>query len=305
MIAALLAPKLIVLYAFVLAAIFVHFRGRERLRFVRQITDHSTFMAPYNAFVYLCSAVPNRPILDVSVIPELGVLRENWTLIRDEALALSDGGLIARAQGYTDLSFNSFFKKGWKRFYLKWYEDYLPSARAACPRTVELLERVPGVNAAMFALMAPNSRLVRHRDPFAGSLRYHLGLVTPNSEECRIFIDGIAYHWRDGHDVLFDETYVHAPENLTGEPRIILFCDVERPLHGAVPRLLNRLMARHVVSATTSANVPGERIGFLNKVFRCVYPIRLVAKRLKKFHTPTYRVVNLGLYFGVLYLIFS
>ena len=35
------------------AALFVHLRGRERLAFMRQIADHSTFLAPYNAFVYL------------------------------------------------------------------------------------------------------------------------------------------------------------------------------------------------------------------------------------------------------------
>ena len=42
------------------AALFVHFRGRVRLKFGRQLTDHSTFTAPYNALVYLFSGVPNR-----------------------------------------------------------------------------------------------------------------------------------------------------------------------------------------------------------------------------------------------------
>ena len=43
------------------SALFVHYRGRVRLKFLRQLTDHSTFTAPYNALVYLFSAVPNRP----------------------------------------------------------------------------------------------------------------------------------------------------------------------------------------------------------------------------------------------------
>ena len=51
----------------------------------------------------------------------------------------------------------------------------------------------------MFANLPPGGKLVQHRDPYAGSLRYHLGLVVPKSPgECRIFIDGQSYSWRDG-----------------------------------------------------------------------------------------------------------
>jgi aspartyl/asparaginyl beta-hydroxylase (cupin superfamily) len=72
---------------------------------------------------------------------------------------------------------------------------------------------------------------VQHRDPYAGSLRYHLGLTVPKSPgECRIFIDGDPYSWRDGEDILFDETYLHYTEITTSDDRLILFCDVERPL---------------------------------------------------------------------------
>ena len=42
----------------------------------------------------------------------------------------------------------------------------------------------------MFAELPPGSRLVRHRDPYAGSLRYHLGLLTPNDPGCFIEVDG-------------------------------------------------------------------------------------------------------------------
>lgn len=61
----------------------------------------------------------------------------------------------------------------------------------------------------MFALLPPRSRLNPHRDPFAGALRYHLGLSMPNSDVCAIRADGQRYAWCDGADVMFDETYVH------------------------------------------------------------------------------------------------
>ena len=148
-------------------------------------------------------------------LPELAQLRDNWQVMRDEALALMGEGQIRAATGHNDLGFNSFFKEGWKRFYLKWYGAPLPSAQALCPKTVALVESLPSVNAAMFALLPPGGKLNRHRDPFAGSLRYHLGLSTPNSDACRIFIDGEPYSWRDGEDVLFDETFIHSAENKT------------------------------------------------------------------------------------------
>ena len=198
MVSALLAPKFVLLYVYIASAMYVHYRGRVRHGFFRQVTDHSTLMAPYNALMYLFSAVPNRPYVEVSGFPELAPLAENWQTIRREAQQLLESGRIRSATTYNDLGFNSFFKTGWKRFYVKWYDEPLPSAKSLCPRTAELVESIPGVNAAMFALLPPGTKLGAHRDPFAGSLRYHLGLVTPNSNKCRILVDGVECVWRDG-----------------------------------------------------------------------------------------------------------
>lgn len=53
-------------------------------------------------------------------IPELDVLKDNWQAIREEAMHLFDEGYIRAAEKNNDAGFGSFFKKGWKRFYLKW-----------------------------------------------------------------------------------------------------------------------------------------------------------------------------------------
>ncbi|MFZ5555305.1 MAG: aspartyl/asparaginyl beta-hydroxylase domain-containing protein [Pseudomonadota bacterium] len=301
----LLAPKYLVAALLLVSAVFVHFRGRVRHGFFRQLTDHSTFLAPYNAFMYLFSAVPPKPYLDVVQFPDLRVLQDNWEAIRDEALALQQEGEIKAAATYNDLGFNSFFRTGWKRFYLKWYDDYLPSARAKCPRTVALLEQVPSVTAAMFALLPPDGRLVRHRDPFGGSLRYHLGLATPNSPECCIYVDGERYFWRDGEAVMFDETYIHYAENKTDRQRIILFCDVERPLTSRFARSVNRWVSRHLVKASATQNVAGEKVGALNRVFGTVYRVRLLGKRIKRWNRGVYYALKWLLIGGLLYLIFA
>lgn len=295
--------KFVAIGLFLASVMLVHFRGKVRHRFARQLTDHSTFLAPYSVLVYLFSAVPSRPYLDRRAFPELDLLRDNWQAIRDEGLRLLDEGSIRAATSYNDLGFNSFFRKGWKRFYLKWYGDSLPSAKTLCPQTVALLERVPSVNAAMFALLPPGGKLPAHRDPFAGSLRYHLGLRTPNSDACYIMVDGERYYWRDGEDVVFDETYIHYAENQSDITRLILFCDVERPFKNRAMAAVNRFLARHVVKAGATQNVPGEKVGILNHIFGYVYYIRVWAKQLKKANRNAYYALKYALVAGILLLI--
>jgi beta-hydroxylase len=300
----LLAPKFFILYALVLCAVYIHFRGKVRHTFLRQLTDHSTFMAPYNVLMYVFSGVPNTPFIEVERFPELERLRDNWEIIRDEAAALYDTGHVKASKKYDDMGFNSFFRSGWKRFYLKWYDDFLPSAQELCPKTVALLRETPSISAAAFTMMAPRSRLVTHRDPFAGSLRYHLGLITPNSEDCRIAVDGTPYVWRDGEDVVFDETFIHSPENDTDEKRIILFCDVVRPLRFRPIAALNRFVSTHFIKGTATKNEEGDKVGFLNRAFGTVYRTRLVGKKLKEKSRFVYYALKWILILGGLYLIF-
>jgi beta-hydroxylase len=304
MLSALLAPKFILLYVYIASTMYVHYRGRVRHGFFRQVTDHSTLMAPYNALMYLFSAVPNRPYVEVSGFPELAPLAENWQTIRREAQQLLESGRIRSATTYNDLGFNSFFKTGWKRFYVKWYDEPLPSAKSLCPRTAELVESIPGVNAAMFALLPPGTKLGAHRDPFAGSLRYHLGLVTPNSDLCRIVVDGEPYAWRDGEPVMFDETFIHVAENRSDVTRIILFCDIERPLRTRLVRALNRFVKTTLIRASQTENAPGDRVGVLNHVFNAVYRVRLIGKAIKRRSRVAHYTLKWLIFGGLLYLIF-
>lgn len=290
-------PKYLLLYTYLSSGAYIHFRGKLRHRFLRQLTDHSTLMAPINAFMYLFSKVPNTPYHDVNQYPELSILKENWKTIRSEAQNLVEQGYIGVSEGYTDVGFNSFFRKGWKRFYIKWYKDFHPSAKSLCPETVKLLNHIPNIKAAMFALLPKNSHLTKHRDPYAGSLRYHLGLITPNSEKCRIIVDNEQYHWRDGEAVMFDETYIHYAVNESDMDRIILFCDVERPLKNRFAIFVNRLFSRIIMTSSATKNFGNEKIGIFNKCFKYIYSIRLVGKKLKEFNKP--------LYYGVKYLLFA
>lgn len=280
--------KLILVALFAFSIAYVHFRGQVRHRFTRQLSDHSSFLAPINVLLYLFSREPSRPYLPPADFPELAKIQENWQVIREEAMNLVKAGQIKRSDIPDDVGFNSFFKTGWKRFYLKWYGDNHPSATQLCPRTTELLQGIGSVKAAMFAELPPGSRLVRHRDPYAGSYRYHLGLITPNSPDCYISVDGQRYHWRDGEAVVFDETYIHYAENKTDQNRIILFCDIERPLKYGWATAFNRWFGKHVMAAASSPNDAQDRTGGLNAAFIKLHKIRVRGKALKKRNRTRY-----------------
>ncbi len=300
----LLYVKIAVAAVLIGSFFFIHLRGRIRFRLLRQLTDHSTLLAPINALIYLFSKVPRDPYLDPASMPGLELLRSNWQTIREEALSLSDEGHIKPSDKRNDLAFNSFFKKGWKRFYFKWYGPWFPSAVDRCPKTIALLSQVPGLNAAMLTQLSPGTDLRRHRDPFAGSLRYHLGLATPNSPKCRILVDGQEYYWKDGEHILFDETYIHEAYNDTDQNRIILFCDMARPLHTPVMRLVNRVVSHVLGRATATENMDGDRVGILNRLYGGFFAFQQFAKRVKNWNRTFYYTLKYGLMIGLVYLIF-
>ena len=254
--------------------------------------------SPANCLLYLTTeARGSGPILDIAHFPELASLRDNWEIIRDEALALQNRHYfdVTKRPGtpaYYDVGFRTFFKNGWSRFYLKWYGYTHHSARALCPKTVAILSGVPSLNGAMFALLPAGSQLSRHADPMACSLRYHLGLATPNSDRCFINIDGADHSWRDGQVLMFDETYLHYAHNDTGQPRLILMCDIDRPtnLLGSVLNMFYKGLARLSVVPNTDC----DRRGFANRVFSSLAPLLSRSRQLKQTNRSLYLVLKYG-----------
>ncbi|HBC17624.1 MAG TPA: aspartyl/asparaginyl beta-hydroxylase domain-containing protein, partial [Alcanivorax sp.] len=73
-------------------------------------------------------------------------------------------------------------------------------------KTMALLDQLPSMNIALFAVLMPGKKLNRHHDPFAYTLRYSMGLSTPNDEGCGLTVNEDDYIWRDGDSIIFDET---------------------------------------------------------------------------------------------------
>jgi len=273
------------------------YRGQARWDgFGEYIRKGWPIFTPFNCLLYLFTAPKARPaIMDMSQFPELKELEENWEVIRREALELmAEGGFDQitdkDSASYYDIGFRTFYKYGWTKFYVNWYGYTHESAKRTCPKTVELLSKIPQVNGAMFSVLPPGGQLTRHLDPVACSLRYHLGLDTPNDDRCYISVDDQKYSWRDGEPLLFDVTYLHFAHNDADKSRLILMCDIERPM-SPIGRLLNwpyKLLMR----ATVVPNTDEDKRGFANKTFSTLVPLLDKSKRLKETNLPAYKALK-------------
>jgi beta-hydroxylase len=87
---------------------------------------------------------------------------------------------------------------------------------------------------------------------------------------------------------MFDETFIHRAENATDQNRIILFCDVERPMKYGFMTAINRWVSHHIVKASATQNMDGEHVGVLNKVFGGLYEIHLASRRAKQWNRKVY-----------------
>lgn len=287
-----------VLLAYASCILFVRHRSSVTFPLGRQLTDFSTFMVPFNLPAYLLSRVPTTPRIGAEHFPELRLIQDNWEVIRDEALALYEHGHIAAKD---DLPASSFYKNGrWKSFYLKLYDSDIPSARALAPSTMALLDKTPSINIALFAMLMPGKKLSNHHDPFAYTLRYSLGLSTPNSEECALIIDGEHYTWRDGESIIFDETYFHSAHNRTDVPRIILMTDVDRPLRLKWVQRTYFLFGRFFNSLFAIDNLDSQLSGIGNRLGKGVLAYSALLKRIKRSNRSLYIVGKWVILLGLL-----
>ncbi|BCQ28463.1 hypothetical protein NK8_66520 (plasmid) [Caballeronia sp. NK8] len=76
--------------------------------------------------------------------------------------------------------------------------------------------------------------------------------MTLTDENCAIIVDGERYSWRDGEEVVFDETYLPWAENKTGKNRIILFFDIERPMKYRWAQAFNHSVGGFLMRAATA-----------------------------------------------------
>jgi aspartate beta-hydroxylase len=193
-------------------------------------------------------------VLDLdSNFPDWARFADNWEAIRDEALLV--GQRLAQVPRFheimreqTDISAND--GRDWRMFILKAYGVDVPRNRARCATLSALLDECDDVVSCALSFLAPGKHIPRHRGPFRGVLRFHLGLAMPRAADSSLGtlldVDGEEHRLDDGDCLLWDDTYPHEVWNRTDEVRIALLLDVWRSDMPLDMRMLSHLVAAAV-----------------------------------------------------------
>jgi ornithine lipid ester-linked acyl 2-hydroxylase len=189
-------------------------------------------LAPIERFIGKRSLVGDATFFEGDRFPWIAEIEANWTTIRSELQdVLADREALPNFQDISKDQIEITDDDRWKTYFLYGYGFEAKLGVETCPKTAELMRRIPGMTTAMFSILSPRKHILDHRGPYKGVLRYHLGLIVPQDvPACRIRVGEDIRHWEEGKSLVFDDTFNHEVWNDTDETRVVLFVDVLRPL---------------------------------------------------------------------------
>ncbi|MDO6416751.1 aspartyl/asparaginyl beta-hydroxylase domain-containing protein [Sphingomonas sp. BIUV-7] len=183
-----------------------------------------------DALIARSSLIPNDPLLDPDLFDWTAMLRANWQAIRDEALAVVRQPDLVPLLDEISPDHQDIAPPGkWRSFFLHGYGFSVPENLARCPRTADLVARIPGLNSAFFSILAPGAHIPAHRGVTKALLTCHLGLIVPEGR-LEMAVGPETVRWAPGETILFDDSWTHEVWNETAETRVILLLQVKRPL---------------------------------------------------------------------------
>ena len=176
-------------------------------------------------------------------------IESKWELIRDEYININASQDIASIQTFFEEMSIITENENWKSFMIKLYGQNLISNQKKCPVTSDLVNKCPEITAAMFSVLSPGKKILPHRGPYKGILRYHLGLIIPDDfSSCKIIVNGEEKNWEEGKGFVFDDTFTHEAINNSTMSRVILFIDFIRPLPFPVNKI-NKLIVKLIAQS--------------------------------------------------------
>ncbi len=198
-----------------------------------------TFFRDNNLKLYNLK-IKTPPLLDLEeYFPEHKILEENWLEIKNELQSVIDSGKnlpkfheIDDGQEY--ISDNDGLS--WNLLNLLVYGMWHKENASLFPITSSILKKIKSVKSANFSILSPGKHIPPHKGPYKGIMRYQLALNVPKKGECKIFVDGKPYYWKEGKSILFDDTYTHEVVNNTEEYRVALLLDIKRKVPGFLLR---------------------------------------------------------------------
>lgn len=167
---------------------------------------------------------------DINETPELKILEENYSIILEELNQLRENS----ENGYWLDTFPSYLhpdsKDKWKVFTFQFFGIKHPYNITACPKTYEILNKIPSLVSADFSFLPANTHILPHKGFTKMVLRAHLGLIVP--ENCKLRVGDELRNWENGKMLVFDDSFEHEAWNKSNEDRFVLMLDIANPKWG-------------------------------------------------------------------------
>jgi beta-hydroxylase len=214
---------IIILIILIILIIFIYFINS---------VNYSPYILFYINFIF-SKFINNKEYINIDNLDWTLMLKKNYKIILNEYINyIKNNGKLKR---FRDMDTNKKFVNTvdignipWEVLILKFYNKNTDKIKYF-PKTYNLISKIPGCSLAMFSILPPGKKLEPHYGPFKGVLRYHIGLIIPNKyQDCYLLINDKKYNWREGEDVMFDDTFLHSVENNTDETRVVFFLDIKR-----------------------------------------------------------------------------
>lgn len=184
------------------------------------------------AFLGRQSRVGDPTVFDSAQFAWTKQLEADWECVRAEVEALLE--LREHLPSFQSISPDQYRISDddrWKVYVLYGFGYRSEADLRRCPATARLLQQIPGLETAMFSILAPGKRIQPHRGITKGLIRCHLGLIVPrDAGNCAFRIGGQVHEWQPGKTLVFDDTALHEVWNDTEEQRVVLLLDFRRPL---------------------------------------------------------------------------
>jgi ornithine lipid ester-linked acyl 2-hydroxylase len=124
-------------------------------------------------------------------------LENSWMPVKQELENLQGGDFIPWPEKF-------LYKESWDVFGLFAFGRKIERNCQLCPKTTELVERIPGMTTAGFSSLGPGTKIVPHKGYTNTVLRCHLGLKTQLN--CGLRVGSETRHWEEGKCLIFDDT---------------------------------------------------------------------------------------------------
>lgn len=136
--------------------------------------------------------------------------------------------------------------RDWTAIHLSQYGQSFEANAKHCPRTVELLSRLPQPQIsgcspnAVFSMLAPSTSIPPHTGVSNTRLLCHLPLIVPPG--CWFRVGAETRYWEKGKAFVFDDTMEHEAANPSDELRVVLIFNIWHPGLSATERTAVRAL---------------------------------------------------------------